>query len=579
MSTSGAMTRTPPISGRGIRLGVIAAGLVTLAQLPFLILYATNLWQYRPHYEFFPIVLLVVAYLVWKRWPAEAVPSERAIWLEYGLLGGGLAGLMASVVLFSPWLSAVAAVLTSGGILLHLGGRAALKQLWPVWALLWLIIPPSRYDQTLIDHMQSLTTRASSRVLDLLNIGHVRAGNTIELPGKQLFVAEACSGVHSQLVLVACSAIFVVLARRPLFRGALLIASAFIWATLVNIVRVTTVAISAATSDLDLATGWQHEVLGFGLVGIGMLLVVSTDQFLGMLLAPIDPGSSTTTASGKKNTNIGTRNPLARLWNRFIASPVSAEERDTASEDELSKNCNGKWKFGSTSRVGKVFVGSFCLLGILELAVLNNSEPAVLDTEELTAAFDEASLPANVDNWQRLHFTTEIRDRSSNEGECSQIWKYGSGSVVAHISMDYPFVGWHELTNCYEGRGWHIDSQEIRPVVAGHQHAGDFMEVAMSLPTGERGFLLYSLFDGAGRPVVAGESHGQRLLKKLQSNPLSRAIGVTQTTSSPDAISIQVQQFLQLGAHPTAEEREQAVGTFLQFRDQLRARWLEQRGE
>lgn len=431
--------------------------------------------------------------------------------------------------------------------------------------------------------MQSLTTRASSRVLDFLDIGHVRAGNTIELPGKQLFVAEACSGVHSQLVLVACSAILVVLARRPALRGIILIASAFVWATLVNMVRVTTVAIAAATSDFDLSTGWQHEVLGFGLVGLGLLLVVSTDQFLGMLLAPIDPRSSAAVIAGSQvAASPGTRNPLARLWNRFIACPISDSEvapQDTDegdTDDSVAENSRPKWKFRSSSLGGKLFASAFCVIGLLEIGILLSTDSGGLKPEEISIAFDETSLPTEMTDWQRVQFTTEHRDRSSDEGECSQIWRYRAGNSIANVSMDYPFVGWHELTHCYEGRGWHVESREIHSPDARPTSDGTFVEVEMSMPTGERGFLLFSLFDRDGRPVTPGESHGQRLIKKIASNPLARVLGLAETTASPDAIGIQVQQFLQLGDRPTPEEREQAVEKFLQFRDRLRNLWLEQ---
>jgi hypothetical protein len=298
-----------------------------------------------------------------------------------------------------------------------------------------------------------------------------------------------------------------------------------------------------------------------------------------MLLAPIDSRSSATIVAGSQVAGSpGTRNPLARLWNRFIACPTMTTE-DQESRPASDGVVDRPRERRSTSWAGKLLVGSFCVLGVLELAILQSSSGSAIKPEEISVAFDETSLPAEMADWQRLQFTTELRDRSSDEGECSQIWKYRAGNVIAHVSMDYPFVGWHELTSCYEGRGWHVESRESRPADIEHKTAGDYVEVEMSLPTGDRGLLLFSLFDGQGRPLKPGESHGERLVTKITSHPLASWFGLGGSSASPDVISIQVQQLLQMQGRPTAEERAQAIATFLEFRERLRQNWLAHRGE
>lgn len=595
-------------------LGLSGALLLIACYLPFLILFGRNLWRYRPHYEFFPVVLIVVAILLWTRWPADTDRSDRPRWLEYGLLAGGLLALASAVVLYSPWVAAVGALLTAGGLLLHLGGRAALRHLWTVWALLWLVIPPPlMLDDKLISGMQTLTSRASGRVLDFLGIHHLRLGNVIELPDRQLFVAEACSGVHSQLVLIACCAIFVVLARRTFLRGALLIASALVWATLVNITRVTIVAFAAGKYDVDLSSGWVHEVVGYFLVGIGVVLLISTDQFLGTLLAPISLGTSFAARSGSGRVR-RTNNPVSRFWNRFIACEAmdygattysddepldlysdkeldeeddTADESDSEEQDDVDEEvprvgiiaslASADWRV-ARGRQARVLVGSFCAFFVLQLAIIIAPAQEGLDIDELTLAFEETSLPEEVANWKRVRYLVEHRDRSSDEGECSQIWNYDSGGVIAHVSVDYPFVGWHELSNCYVGRGWRVESRRIQPTDRPDQDVEEYVQVELNMPNGDHGLLFFSLFDSAGRSVNPRREVRRTLTTKLAANPLLRFLGSDAATTAPDALSIQIQQFLKTRSRPSAEERERALAHFLEFRDLLRARWLDRRG-
>ena len=184
----------------------------------FSVLHLRNLWRYRPHYEFFPLVLAAAAWLIWRRWPrgaAERSRLTRMLGTLLLLLGFGM--LTGAVLLVSPWLGAIAAVLSLGGVLLALKGRAAWRELTGPWLLLWLVIPPPMaLDSELMHVLQSVTARTTSGLLELLHVDHLLAGHVFRLPDRKLFVAEACSGVHSQLVLIAISVVLAILWRRSL---------------------------------------------------------------------------------------------------------------------------------------------------------------------------------------------------------------------------------------------------------------------------------------------------------------------------------------------------------------------------
>ena len=113
--------------GRRAQMALVA--LLLASHLPFFVLHLVNLWRYRPHYEFVPILLAAFAWLVWKRWPDETVHTRTSWLTAWLMLLLGLACLAASVVLFSPWVGAVATVFSVGGLLLAV--RRA-RCIWPI---------------------------------------------------------------------------------------------------------------------------------------------------------------------------------------------------------------------------------------------------------------------------------------------------------------------------------------------------------------------------------------------------------------------------------------------------------------
>ena len=79
----------------------------------------------------------------------------------------------------------------------------------------------------------------------------------------------------------------------------------------------------------------------------------------------------------------------------------------------------------------------------------------------LFAGMDERVMPERVGGFERVGFRTESRARDSSWGEFSRFWSFrGQGSSLT-VSLDYDFVDWHELTACYEGRGWTVYDRRV----------------------------------------------------------------------------------------------------------------------
>lgn len=302
-------------------IGLVAA-LILAAHLPFFFVSGRDLWLYRPQFWFFPFMLLAVAVLLWRRWPQSA-NAAAGFWryIANTSLTIGLVALASSVVLHAPWLAAIAAVVTTGGLLLRFGGAAMVARLFPIALLLWFVIySPMLMEGEWLSWLQTTTFTTSSMLLDLLDIRHLQSDSQLHFPDRESLTIEAING--DQFVLIACCAVFTVVVRRRWLYTASLLASTVCWATAINISRVTIVAVAAAQFDLDIAAGWQHEVLSYALVVFGLLMIMFTDQFLFTLFAPvIDP-------EGKPYPH-----PLSRLWNWSVATPIETYSMDVYGND------------------------------------------------------------------------------------------------------------------------------------------------------------------------------------------------------------------------------------------------------
>ena len=67
----------------------------------------------------------------------------------------------------------------------------------------------------------------------------------------------------------------------------LLVVASVFCAFMANTARVFLIVLAAAKWNMDLSASWQHEVLACGLVGLGFLLLLSADELLLAMLAPI----------------------------------------------------------------------------------------------------------------------------------------------------------------------------------------------------------------------------------------------------------------------------------------------------
>ncbi len=531
---------TPATRGRAVWAIVLIVG----STLPLFALHLEHLWA-KPHYQFYPLLLLGIAGLVWQRWPRRALVFRSSrLGMTFLLLG--LVVLAAGALLFSPWLAAVASLVTTLGLILSLADSRARREWLPVWALLWILIPPPMsWDQHAVTHLQSMTSRAGSLTLDVLGVGHLMEGNVLVLPGHRLLVEEACSGINSLFTLLAITALFVVATRRPWIWVLALLASSVCWAGVTNAARVVTVAVAQASVGLDLSSGWAHTALGLTTTCVALLMVLSTDRLLAFLLGPIVPVSPDDEL-----------NPLSRAWNwcvggiRSGAGEWDPEEEDTEIDDQpdtpVSSFPSAAADAGASGglRVPRWIVVSFVALGALQLGgltvtALRQASPwAAVQRLGRRDLFRGPDLPATLAGWTQVRYTTE--EHQGNFGDFRQVWTYHSSKEDCLISVAYPFRGWHDLRECYSLRGWRILTSVQQTADSEADKTDPYLKTQMHSPGGEEGLMLFSLVDQAGRAVaIPRPAIGKGLLDRLAGNPLWSFLPKASLAKEPATFQVQ----------------------------------------
>ncbi len=462
---------------------LLPLGVVLLAFVPILSVHAVQLWS-RSHYQFFPAVLVACALLVMGRWPKAGWQDDsttRAILarLAYAL---GLAMFVVATAKISPLLAWGALLVLLAGVLIH--GRL---RLWGPWLLLLLLLRlPLGWDDQLIQWLQRVTTGMSGMVLDALHIEHNIIGNVIKLPHQPLKIEEACSGVVSLMTLVATCVVFSVWSRRSFLHGLLLAASGVVWAGVMNIFRICVIVAATAWYNVDLLSDTRHAILGTVSFILGVGLILSTDRLLLFLLAriPADPMS--------RLYDQVEGNPLVAFWNFLDAEPAPLEMESPATDEVVAADRGLAWRAfdWSLAAIAVVLAGAQFYAGIGPFR-MTSKIPAVVST------FEKEFLPPEMGIWQLYDFKVEDRGTGSDFGEFSRIWTYADGTYNLTLSVDYPFQEWHELSACYRGDGWTIDSNTTSEQ--------GYREVSMSRLSTEQAVLIFDLCATDGSPFQVPE--------------------------------------------------------------------------
>ncbi len=221
--------------------------------------------------------LLLAPVAAWLAWRSGR--SERAV--AQPLLGGILlliavgirsgAGLAAGLTLarFALLLSVVA-------ITVYFAGLRQVRHWWLPFSVIALAMPiPEFLLGEIALPLQMKASQLGAAMLRGRGIPVLLTGNIIRLPGHELFVTEACSGLRSLTALISMAVLIGGLALNTVTWRTVLVGFALVVAVLVNGFRVFLTGFLVMFVDARLAEGFMHLTEGFLLFLCSMLLLMA----------------------------------------------------------------------------------------------------------------------------------------------------------------------------------------------------------------------------------------------------------------------------------------------------------------
>lgn len=582
----------PPPGGAAAGAGIAVSGraafgppaVIAAAFAPIVVLFGLGLWT-RPHYQFFPLLVPGAALLARRSFRGLGPLEPGSAWLAWSAAAASWLLLAAGVATVTPWFAAIGALAALLGAAYALGGGRLARAALPAWGLLWLAIPlPRRYDSAMIAGLQDLVSRWSGTALDALGVYHVMDGNVVEVGGRELLVDQACSGIYSLSTLLAGTLFYAAWVRASPIRAVALAAASVFWVLFGNVLRIVAVVVLSTRWGVEAASGWRHEVLGLAAFGLMLALVLSTDRllaFLGSLAAWAVAVFSPETRRRRRERQAEQMEAANRSL--LLGAEKPSRPGEPAGEGPATPAGPGNAAEARTSMapLGRTWVGSWAAAAAFGLllppqAMLPGAGWGDLLSsrvyEERFASVDAETMPDRLGAYRRHDFRVDRRDWDNSWGEHSRVWSYWGPSHAAAVSLDYSFVGWHELTACYRSRGWRttstrVEAAPVRP--GGPEPSGGGLAMVSEFTNieGRSGYLIYALYDRRGRPIAPPGTTGT--IDRLRGRLASWSGGRDPVGLDGEVLSYQVQVFVGGEAPPTSAERAAIHALFAEARERV----------
>lgn len=234
--------------------------------------------------------ILLTPIALWLAWRSGVHPlAGRSVWLGAAILVAAVALRTASSLaaeLFTMRLSVVGALL---GLTVFYGGIRQARHWQLPFLLLTLAIPlPQLVAQGLTLPLQFQASELGAYLLELRGVPVLLTGNVIRIPGHELFVTEACSGLRSLAALISIAilagAFFL---RSTLARLGLLIVAVPI-AIMVNGVRVFLTGFLVHFASPAMGTGFMHATEGWLLFLVSLSALAGAAAIAGIAERAVD---------------------------------------------------------------------------------------------------------------------------------------------------------------------------------------------------------------------------------------------------------------------------------------------------
>lgn len=262
-----------PLVATALAFGVLFAKPITLL--------VQNWWS-MPEAGHGLLLAPVAIWLAWKSGIAADAKPNRVFGialLVFAVLLRYASGLAAELFTMRGSM-----VIGLAGLTVYQFGFRQLIRWWLPFALICLSIPlPELITQALALPLQFKASQMGAALLEMRNVPVRLTGNVIQLPGRELFVTEACSGLRSLTALISMAVLLSALVlRNPVTRIFLLLVAIPV-AIVINGLRVFLTGFLVYFVGPSFGEGFMHLTEGWLLFLVSMTILAAV-AWLGSII-------------------------------------------------------------------------------------------------------------------------------------------------------------------------------------------------------------------------------------------------------------------------------------------------------
>ncbi len=271
--------RALTIYGQAGALSLLAAWLYT----PLAFRLAAQ-WWHDPNYAHGFFVPVFSLFLLWERRKKIAMLPLKPAWAGLVILLFALMALAVGTLGSGYFLCRASFFLFIAGTVVFLAGWKHLAAISVPLIFLVLMIPSSTVLERITLPLQMVAAKTATFLLMLAGVPAVREGNIILLPGGQLEVAEACSGIRSLFSLITLTIVYGYLVESRIRVRILLTLIAVPISVLANALRIAVTGVVVEYWGVESAQGTIHLLSGWIIFAGSLGLVFACQALLQVLL-------------------------------------------------------------------------------------------------------------------------------------------------------------------------------------------------------------------------------------------------------------------------------------------------------
>lgn len=240
-------------------------------------------WASDDNYSHGFFVVPLAAFFIWERRAALRAASPRPSSLGLVLIIGSLLLLVAGRLGAELFLTRVSLIGVLAGITWFVWGREHLRiVLFPIAFLLLMVPLPAIIFNKIAFPLQLVASQVGETVIAAAGIPVVREGNVLQLPTRDLEVAEACSGIRSLVSLLMLAIVLGYFTERRTGARVLIALAAVPIAIAANAARVAGTGLASELVSPAAAEGFFHSFSGWLMFVVAFAALMLVQRIIGL---------------------------------------------------------------------------------------------------------------------------------------------------------------------------------------------------------------------------------------------------------------------------------------------------------